>query len=61
MRTAPEKKFLIIAPIIGGGPFYWMAMGRGNTDHPWEAHKYAEKQARELCEKDNLLKMIPVK
>lgn len=58
MRAAPEKKFLIVAP-IKGAPHYWLKLGYGNTENINSAHRYGESQAKELCEKEKLLKMIP--
>ena len=59
MNRVVEKKFLIVAPIIGGGPWYWQKTGQGNTDNILMAHRFGEKQAKEICDRDKLLKMIP--
>lgn len=59
MRTEPEKKFLIIAPILGA-THYWLKLGAGNTDNLHSAHKYGEKQSKGLAEKEPMLKLIPV-
>jgi hypothetical protein len=58
MKSSPDKKFLIIAPIIGG-VYYWKSLGNGNTDIPSQAHKFPEVKARELCEREPLLRMVP--
>lgn len=58
MRTAPEKKFLLVIE-LSGRPHYWMELGRGNTPDIWKARKFGERQAGELCGKEPLLKMIP--
>jgi hypothetical protein len=59
MKSRPDKKYLIIAPIIGGGPYYWCTIGNGNTDDINRAHRFTEERAKELADKEPLLKMVP--
>ena len=64
MKSTPEKKFLIVTPVRELGSkvaktFYWNSMGRGNTDDINAAHLYGERQAKEIVDKEPLLKMIP--
>jgi hypothetical protein len=64
MRTAPEKKFLIVTPVreldtMVSKTFYFCAAGRGNTYDINSAYRYGEKQAKEIVDKEPLLKMIP--
>jgi hypothetical protein len=58
MKSAPEKKFLIVIP-LNGQPHYWLRMGSGNTPDINSAARFGEKQAKEICGKEPLLKMIP--
>jgi hypothetical protein len=59
MKSFPDKKYLIIAPIIGGGPYYWCSAGNGNTDDISRARQFSEEAAKELVQKEPLLKMVP--
>lgn len=58
MSRSLEKKFIIQAPVIGE-PHYWSVPGKGNTPNLHQAHRYGEKQAKALLEKEPLLKLIP--
>lgn len=56
MRPQSKKKFVIVAPILGG-PYYWCVMGRGYTTVREQAHRFSEEDAKELVDKEPLLKM----